>query len=946
MFKKSLLALLLSASVFTNAEQPTYITFPSDVSWKSQDSHHFTAVFREGRENLAVKVLSAAEKAHKTLSSIFPEGPQKTWIVVADFKDSLNGYALNFPFSHIVFFASPPAPGGQLANLDDWIYSVILHEYVHILHIYPASGVWKLMRGIFGSWVMPNGMMPSHLHEGLATFLETENTLGGRGRGALFSMYRRMAVESETWGKEFAPLDLFDGSSTRWPYGASPYFFGYEIYHELWSKKGKQGIYELTDEYSSNLPYFVNSPLKKVYQTDYPNLWSLIYEKTKKKTQEEIDKIKKLPLSELNYLTSNRSYKGGLRLSLDKTKVAYVAETAHEVSGVYLLDLETKKREKITDIQDSAFHSLCWLKSQDSEKLLYISATPQDGYALNELYVWNFATHKSNRLKTEQGELKHVHRVECSQIGNKVWAYIDENENGKILELTYIEGSSQVDSVLKLNREWKVPERQYVTSLLSSTTFWFTIKDQLVTHLYRWGVQESPEKILSLNKEFFNLKSTAKEGVLEAISDLNGQYEIWEIDTLNKKLKQKSRVLGGINSFDPENKRYLVSSYQHRGFDIAWASPIESEPISIPKTDSPSPLPEPDKSLKPVTNYSPWSTLRPQTWVPSLLFVPDGAQIGAWIPGFDLTQRHLFDLFGGYDTRGLPFTNLAYTYRFSKNSSVLSGVNFSPSYLRITKSFFKRWGGRAGFTQALPWGLSKASLSLIFYRLESSFFGPAEQSIGLELALSRSWGFAARKQSISAINGVKASLSHTQYLKSLGSDRNFFATLASLSSYWENPLARNHVFFLGNKLGYTEGSSFINSFFEGGGELIFSQGRGLFLNRGFLPSLFAGRRMFSTNLEYRFPVKTIERGYELLPAYLHNISGALVADTLSFDRGPSHPTFPKDLFKKFYTSCGVELKSQWKFAYYLPTEIRLGTYHGFGPLGENLYFTLGIEAGL
>jgi hypothetical protein len=946
MLIKILFSFLLLASIFANAEQPTYITFPSDVPWKSQDSDHFTAVFREGRENLAIKVLSAAEKAHKILCPIFPEGPEKTWIVVADFKDSLNGYALNFPYSHIVFFASPPAPGGQLANLDDWIYSVILHEYVHILHIYPASGVWKLMRTLFGSWVVPNGMMPSHLHEGLATFLETEKTFGGRGRGALFSMYRRMAVESGAWGNDFAPLDLFDGSSTRWPYGASPYFFGYELYHELWSKKGKQGIYELTDEYSSNLPYFINSPLEKVYQTDYPVLWDSIFEKTQKETQEENTKIKKLPLSKLNYLTSNGSYKGGLRLSPDKRKVAYVAETAHEVSGIYLLNLETKKKQKLTDMQDSAFHSLCWLKNQSSENIFYISALSKNGYSINGLYVWDFATNKSSLLHTEQGELKHIHRIECSQTENKVWAYIDENENGKILELTYSENTFPKTPILKLNREWKVPERQYVTSLLSKTSLWFTVKDQLVTHLYRWGAQDSPEKISSLPSEFFNLKGSAKEGILEAISDLSGRYEIWEIDTLNKKLKQKFRFLGGINSFDFNNNQYLVSSYQHGGFDIAWGSPIESEPISIPKIDSPSPLPEPDKNLKPVTDYSPWSTLRPHTWVPSLLFVPDGAQIGAWIPGFDLTQRHLFDLFGGYDTRGLPFANLAYTYRFSKSSAWLSGVNFSPSYLRITKSFFTRWGGKTGLSQDLPWGLPKASLSLVFNRLEPSVFGPAEQSVGLELALSKSWGFATRKQAISATNGIKTTLSHTQYLKSLGSTQNFFTSIASLSSYWENPLARNHVFFLGNKLGYTEGSSFINSFFEGGGELIFSQGRGLFLNRGFLPSLFAGRRMFSTNLEYRFPIKTIERGYELLPAYLHNISGSLVADTLSYDRGPSHPTFPKDIFKKFYTSCGIELKSQWKFIYYLPTEIRFGTYHGFGPFGENLYFSLGIEAGL
>ena len=114
MILKAILYFFLSWGSLAFSEQPTYITFPSDISWKSQSSTHFTAVFREGREALAVKVLSAAEKAHTVLTPIFPEGPGHTWIVVADFKDSLNGYALNFPYSHIVFFASPPSPGGQV----------------------------------------------------------------------------------------------------------------------------------------------------------------------------------------------------------------------------------------------------------------------------------------------------------------------------------------------------------------------------------------------------------------------------------------------------------------------------------------------------------------------------------------------------------------------------------------------------------------------------------------------------------------------------------------------------------------------------------------------------------------------------------------------------------------------------------------------------------------
>ena len=945
MILKAILYFFLSWGTLAFSEQPTYITFPSDISWKSQSSTHFTAVFRKGREALAVKVLSAAEKAHTVLTPIFPEGPGHTWIVVADFKDSLNGYALNFPYSHIVFFASPPSPGGQLASLDDWIYSVILHEYVHILHIYPASGLWKLMRTIFGTWVVPNGLMPSHLHEGLATFLETELTHGGRGRGSLFNMYRRMAVLENTWGKTFSPPDLLDGSSTRWPYGASPYFFGYQLYETLWKQKGKQGIYDLTLSYSSNFPYFINTPLEKVFKTNYPDLWAKIYDQGNEQAQIEITKIKQSQLSELNYLTSNRSFKGGLTLSPDKTKVAFVSENSQEPGTIKILDLATKKEERVTAIGDSGFSNLCWLGKDDTEQIIYISQKSDYGYEINELLAWNFKTKTTTTLSVDGKPISHVHRLDCSSVENTLLIYQDENERGKIVELTTAPNSQ---TAFKILRSWQVPERQWVTGLLSGKGAWMALREQLVTHLYQWSRKDAPQKIATIPGEVFNLKNTSDPLILEAIADIDGRHELWKIDTTKKTILKKLSFLGGINSFQKKGIDYLVSNYRDGGFDIAWAKSHEPllQAVAIPPIKLASDIPVTLTNLAPPKNYQALSTLRPHTWVPSLLFVPDGTQVGLWIPGFDLTQTHLYDIIAGYDSRGLPFGNLGYTFRFGKTSALVSGLYFSPSYLRISKSFFKRWGGRVGFNQGLPWGLPASTLSFIFNRLESSPLGPAEQSLGLELSLTKAWGFPFRKQAISPIDGVRASFTHAQYLKKLGSDKNFFTSIASLSIYVEAPWWKNSAFYLGNKLGYTEGSSFINSFFEGGGELLFSQGRGFFLNRGFFPSLFAGRRMFATNLEYRFPIKTIERGFKLFPFFLRSVHGALVADTLSYDRGSSGTTFPRDLLKKFYTSFGVELKSDWKFGYYLPTQIRMGAYHGLGPFGENLYLTLGVEAGL
>ena len=432
---------------------------------------------------------------------------------------------------------------------------------------------------------------------------------------------------------------------------------------------------------------------------------------------------------------------------------------------------------------------------------------------------------------------------------------------------------------------------------------------------------------------------------LDFIADIDGRYEVWELELHSLQVKKRLAVLGGINSYDRRGEEWLVSSYEQGGYDLAQAQAIESPSRALPKptkeaADSPN-----TENMSTSQSYSPLGTLFPRTWIPSLLFVPDGIQVGAWIPGFDLSQKHYYDIFGGYDTRGLAFANVNYFYRFGGNYNFDLGANLTPSYLQASKSFFKRWGGHIGIGHSLPYGLPSMELSLLFSRLESSYLGPAQRSVGLGVDLSKSFGFPNRRLAVSLVNGVKLSLSHSQYFKALGSSSNYFTTIARMENYLEAPWWKDSVLYLSGKLGYTEGTTFVNSYFEGGGELLFYQSRGFFLNRGFLPGFFAGRRMFTSNFEYRFPISRVDRGIGLWPGHLEMIHGALVADTTSFDFGPVNH---KDttLFKTFYTSCGVELKTNWKFFYYLPSQIRIGAYHGFGPFGEKLYFTAGVEAGL
>ncbi|MBI1860049.1 MAG: hypothetical protein HYR96_03910, partial [Deltaproteobacteria bacterium] len=132
---------------------------------------------------------------------------------------------------------------------------------------------------------------------------------------------------------------------------------------------------------------------------------------------------------------------------------------------------------------------------------------------------------------------------------------------------------------------------------------------------------------------------------------------------------------------------------------------------------------------------------------------------------------------------------------------------------------------------------------------------------------------------------------------------------------------------------------------EVGGEYTISPYRPLFMNRGFSPVKFAAREVVGLNVEYRFPILQVYRGYGLFPLKLRRIHGALVSDLSTVDQSSDH-TDRLRLFQDYYASSGIELKTDWITSFYLPTQMRLGLYHGYGPLGEPLYVSFAFEASL
>lgn len=927
------LAFLLLICLQSALTEPFFLHMPSDIEWVTATSPHFKILFDPVDEPLAKRALSAAEKAYQLLDPIFEDKPELTWIVLATYQDSPNGFGISFPYPHMVIFAAPPQPDSQLAALDDWLSSVILHEYAHVLHLFPAHGLWSGLRSIFGNWISPNGLLPSHMHEGLATFLETEFTQGGRGRGNQFKMFRRKAVEANAWGESFVPLDLLDPTISRWPQGASAYFFGYQIYQELWKRKGAKGIRQWVNRSASNWPYLISRPLNEVYGQNATDLWKDTFISGASESRTELATAAKESLSELEPITENYFQKWDLTLSPDKTKLLYRAYSPKEGFHWKLWNLEKKVFEDSFPLPTTEGNGTCWIKSPNGELIYSVRSESKRGKLTKLLSGLNVLDSMSFDVKEDDKPIDHIQHLSCHQPTGEILIYQEKGGNGTLKRLKPVG-----DQSFKTLQKWNVPEGTWITGVSADDhSAWFFLREGVRSHLYLWESNQNPKLVSTLDALVYRLIPQANHS-FDAIAEIDGRAEIWNFLPKKFQIIKKVAVNGGMISFDTlGDSSVMVSNYEHGGYGIAKTKTQNLKSVELTRTPPPLMKLSETGDLK-TEPYSALSTLRPQQWFPFILSVPGGWELAALVLGFDIAQRHNYGIRGGYDTRGLVFGDVNYQYRFGESSSLGAQTFFSPSYIQSQAAFLKRWGGELNY--GFSTGILPIRFRLLYRKAEASFFGPEKHSVGLGIDTSLQFLFKQRPLAIAPERGIKLSLSHEQYFDTLGSTDSYFSSVASLDQYWAAPWYNDHVFYFSSRFGYTEGAASYVSFFESGGELLISQGRNFFLNRGFLPGIFFARRIFNQNFEYRFPLARIERGLGLLPLKLNQIHAALVADLTSFDSGPAYPK----VFHRYFGSFGAEIKTDWTFSYYVPSRLRAGIYHGVGDFGENLYVTIAFES--
>jgi hypothetical protein len=184
--------------------------------WRTVRSEHFEVNYPEPLALVARRVLAIAERSTARLAPLLGHQPDKrVQIILTDEVDAANGSATPLRYNTIRLYVSAPDDLSVLSDFDDWLTILVTHEHAHILHLDNIGGLPAVINKIFGKVWAPNILQPRWIIEGIATYLESRETAGGRLRSTQYEMYMRMAVLEDN----VVHFDTLNNRTDYWPHG-------------------------------------------------------------------------------------------------------------------------------------------------------------------------------------------------------------------------------------------------------------------------------------------------------------------------------------------------------------------------------------------------------------------------------------------------------------------------------------------------------------------------------------------------------------------------------------------------------------------------------------------------------------------------------------------------------------------------------------------------------
>jgi len=689
--------------LFISSTANAAFSFDPELTWKTLHTEHFNIHFHDDEESLAKETALIAERVHKRISNYFIWIPlTPTDVVLTDRTDFSNGSATPFPHNQMILYVTPPDDLNTVEDFNNWLEILIIHEYTHIIHLDKASNAIQYTRNIFGRffpWLFPNALQPLWEIEGIATYMETNNTIGvGRGQSSLFKALMRKELDVG-----LKPLRQVNQLVTSWPAGTTRYLYGVYFFQFIRDRYGEYKIRELVNQHSRHfIPYMINTTTKRVLNKDLDELWAEFETYLKEIFDYQIDTIRTegiragTQLTFTNYQTTQpraapngdlyfyqndnssepkimqlktvKNKSNALNTLNKKNEAVIFADQIHTgrfdihpqagilvaqldavrnvniFSDLYQIDIQTKKKTRLTT--GSRYRFATW--SPDGKNIIAVK-----NHAGNSSLVLLDKTGK--KIKTLwQGKNKEViSSIDWSPNGETVVASVWRSKVDVVENIVESTAKSGV-----------ITEMTSVTESLS-TGYWnlelFTIADK------------SWKKLIDSANIETHPQFDATGNTIVFTADYDEIYNIHKFDLKTKRITRLTNLIGGAQhpTLNTDGTTLYYAGLGAEGYNIFKLNLNNESSISEELNLSPSETiekelttqttnikPNIDMSFKPsvevkstITAYSPLESVKPSWWVPHLLVEDDRVEVGLFTGGSDALRRHIYFLLAGYDTK-------------------------------------------------------------------------------------------------------------------------------------------------------------------------------------------------------------------------------------------------------------------------------------------------------
>lgn len=924
---------------------------------------HFDIIFNANQQELAQHYALRLEKAHDYFAAFLSQMPGKTAVIINDKTDDTNGYSTRIPYPHMMLYPVLPGADNSLSEYSDWAYEFVAHEYTHILTFEPSRGVVSVLRGVFGTIISPNILLPQWWKEGVAVEMETRVGQGGRLRSKYQDAITRALVDEKTFLNK--SVDLANENLPFWPEGLHSYVFGSYFFSQALAEHSPKLIDDLLVGHSGRLPYFIDMVAENNLKRDYEAYYNKALRDVQTRALRQLTTIREYETTRSQAFDKRWVYSSAPTFNANGDKLVIYALDDRDETGFRLYTrakgqqwrYESKAKLPTGRVQDAKFFN-------HSDRIVFGKLeTPNRYRSSYELFIFDFNTTETVQLTESERA-----REAAPSPSDKEIAYISVADGRTELKIIEVE-SKKITSILRS----ELQERYANPTWLNENELVLSKKisggDEVLI-----AIDRHSKKVRKIQETFRSARlPTVHQGQLFFTAAKNGVYNLYtsksEKETAQPITNTTSIILGfdlsalssqmavtEITASGPQVRMIDAKDWQKTPRKLAQidalladryplaisvpsnsnetheAEPTESPVVQIPPEPTQnSTLPRFTPNNYTLADYEATSYLLPHYWIPFVATSNTGFYLQALTSNFDPLKKHSYAASINYDTY-LKKGGWMGTYQ-----NAVWPLPWSLTTLRSSRSL----GNADNIVETdsysfsiLPdsWWIQKSSsLALGLIHSTDTYLDSRTRRSGVFANYLYS-DFTAGKRQVSPLQGFGYYLDTQHFIQS-GDQIAYTEAEGSVIGFLAPSfLPRRHA--LMGKLSHSQIFESVSAIYGVSSSNFFlasDQATPTYVLRGYGPGQFFGKTVTSANLEYRFPIHDIYQGKGTDPYFFQRIRGAVVADAMSVDG------LGIERENRFYYrlrqgtilyAAGVEAKLDMSLGYILPLTISMGYFVG------------------